>query len=341
MVEINATKSTLVAKKIAISYSNEDDFLVINNVIQILSLLKINATFEKIDIHPDNYLKNIKTGISEENLTFLKKNDIFIHTPFDMKYFSKENNDVDLKYYLNYALHCCFSLNFCSNGGVFHKTTDFFEKNKPFLVNKKEINNQILEIKSFLCKQLDKTNIEIFNNDTNADIWYTIYFGEKHIIFDLKNTNDVAIIDFLKTFLVYYGLEQYLVYFEGQTSLKNIIAKLKEINKARMIITIKQLMEVNNTKDIHKNIFFLQYSDGDIKRCETMTPRTISEIKTIFNGLFFVKNLVEAIKMRYIKIPDGMRLYKIISNDIEVYPNINFWNDIAINPTIIFTQCDD
>ena len=73
MVEINATKSTLVAKKIAISYSNEDDFLVINNVIQILSLLKINATFEKIDIHPDNYLKNIKTGISEENLTFLKK----------------------------------------------------------------------------------------------------------------------------------------------------------------------------------------------------------------------------------------------------------------------------
>ena len=89
MVEINATKSTLVAKKIAISYSNEDDFLVINNVIQILSLLKINATFEKIDIHHDNYLKNIKTGISEENLTFLKKNDIFIHTPFDMKYFCR------------------------------------------------------------------------------------------------------------------------------------------------------------------------------------------------------------------------------------------------------------
>ena len=303
MVEINATKSTLVAKKIAISYSNEDDFLVINNVIQILSLLKINATFEKIDIHTDNYLKNIKTGISEENLTFLKKNDIFIHTPFDMKYFSKENNDVDLKYYLNYALHCCFSLNFCSNGGVFyemtnffekHKSFHFFEKNKPFLVNKKDINNQILEIKSFLCKQLDKTNIEIFNNDTNADIWYTIYFGEKHIIFDLKNTNDVAIIDFLKTFLVYYGLEQYLVYFEGQTSLKNIIAKLKEINKARMIITTKQLIDFNIIDDKYKNVFFLKYSDDEIKRCKEMMPDDIIAMKTTFNGLFVVKELVEA-----------------------------------------------
>ena len=99
--------------------------------------------------------------------------------------------------------------------------------------------------------------------------------------------------------------------------------------------------KANRTSISNKNIFFLQYSDGDIKRCETMIPRTISEIKTNFNGIFFVKNLVEAIKMRHIKIPDGMRLYKIISNDIEVYPNINFWNDIAINPTIIFTQCDD
>ena len=341
MVEINATKSTLVAKKIAISYSNEDDFLVINNVIQILSLLKINATFEKIDIHPDNYLKNIKTGISEENLTFLKKNDIFIHTPFDMKYFSKENNYVDLKYYLNYALHCCFSLNFCSNGDVFHKTTDFFEKNKPFLVNKKETNNQILEIKSFLCKQLDKTNIEIFNNDTNADIWYTIYFGEKHIIFDLKNTNDVAIIDFLKTFLVYYGLEQYLVYFEGQTSLKNIIAKLKEINKTHMTITTKQLIDFNIIDDKYKNVFFLKYSDDEIKRCKEMMPDDIIAMKTTFNGVFVIKALVEAFKMRKIKIPEDTRIYKIISNDIEVYPDINFWDDIVINPTIILTKCDD
>lgn len=341
MVEINATKSTLVAKKIAISYSNEDDFLVINNVIQILSLLKINATFEKIDIHPDNYLKNIKTGISEENLTFLKKNDIFIHTPFDMKYFSKENNYVDLKYYLNYALHCCFSLNFCSNGDVFHKTTDFFEKNKPFLVNKKETNNQILEIKSFLCKQLDKTNIEIFNNDTNADIWYTIYFGEKHIIFDLKNTNDVAIIDFLKTFLVYYGLEQYLVYFEGQTSLKNIIAKLKEINKARMILTIKQLIDFCMTNDKHENVFFLKYNDDEIKRCKEMMPNNITAMKTTFNGLFVVKELVEAFKIRKIKIPEDTRLYKIISNNIDVYPDINFWDDVIMNPTILLVNRDD
>ena len=341
MVEINATKSTLVAKKIAISYSNEDDFLVINNVIQILSLLKINATFEKIDIHHDNYLKNIKTGISEENLTFLKKNDIFIHTPFDMKYFSKENGDIDLKYYLNYALHCCFSLNFCSNGGVFYEMTNFFEKHKSFLVNQQDIIDKILEIKSFLCKQLDKTNIEIFNNDTNADIWYTIYFGEKHIIFDLKNTNDVAIIDFLKTFLVYYGLEQYLVYFEWQTSLKNIIAKLKEINKARMIITTKQLMDFNTAKHTYKNVFFLKYNDNEINRSKEIIPNNISAMKTTFNGIFFVKDLVEDFKMRHIKIPDGMRLYKIIGNDIEVYPDINFWNDMAINPTIILTKCDD
>ena len=341
MVEINATKSTLVAKKIAISYSNEDDFLVINNVIQILSLLKINATFEKIDIHPDNYLKNIKTGISEENLTFLKKNDIFIHTPFDMKYFAKDNNDVDLKYYLNYALHCCFSLNFCSNGGVFYEMTNFFEKHKSFLVNQQDIIDKILEIKSFLFKQLDKTNIEIFNNYTNADIWYTIYFGEKHIIFDLKNTNDVAIIDFLKTFLVYYGLEQYLVYFEGQTSLKNIIAKLKEINKARMIITTKQLMDFNTAKHTYKNVFFLKYNDNEINRSKEIIPNNISAMKTTFNGIFFVKDLVEDFKMRHIKIPDGMRLYKIIGNDIEVYPDINFWNDMAINPTIILTKCDD
>ena len=340
MVEINATKSTLVAKKIAISYSNEDDFLVINNVIQILSLLKINATFEKIDIHHDNYLKNIKTGISEENLTFLKKNGIFIHTPFDMKYFSKENGDIDLKYYLNYALHCCFSLNFCSNGGVFYEMTNFFEKHKSFLVNQQDIIDKILEIKSFLCKQLDKTNIEIFNNDTNADIWYTIYFGEKHIIFDLKNTNDLVIIDFLKTFLVYYGLEQYLVYFEGQTSLKNIIAKLKEINKARMIITTKQLIDFCMTNDKHENVFFLEYSNDEIKRCKEMIPNNITAMKTTFNGLFVVKELVEDFKIRKIKIPEDTRLYKIISNDIEIYPDINFWDDVVVDPIILLVKCD-
>ena len=108
-----------------------------------------------------------------------------------------------------------------------------------------------------------------------------------------------------------------------------------------MIITTKQLFDFCMTNDKHENVFFLKYNDDEIKRCKEMMPNNITAMKTTFNGLFVVKELVEAFKIRKIKIPDGMRLYKIISNHIEVYPNINFWNDIAINPTIIFTQCDD
>ena len=53
-----------------------------------------------------------------------------------------------------------------------------------------------------------------------------------------------------------------------------------------------------------------------------------------------VKELVEALKIKKIKIPEDTRLYKIISNDIEIYPDINFWDDAVVDPTILLVKCD-
>ena len=340
MVEINATKSTLLAKKIAINYSNESDFAVINNIIQIFRLLKINATFEKIDIHSDNYLKNIKTGITEENLTFLKKNDIFIHTSFDMRHFSKDNGDIDLNYYLNYALHCCFSLNFCEKNLIFQKTTSFFDNHRQFIVNQKDITDSLSKVKLLLlCQKLNKHSLDVIDDEKNVDVWYKIYFGEKHIIFDLKQTDALAIIDFIKTLLVYYGLEQYIVYFEEQQSINTIIMNLKEINKAGMIVTTKQMVECCSMKK--NEYFFMLNYENNISKSRNDLPNRIDVCKFSLNGVFLVKELVECIKTKQIKIPDNTRLYQIITDDVEVYPNINFWNDVVINPTLIFETCEN
>ena len=63
-------------------------------------------------------------------------------------------------------------------------------------------------------------------------------------------------------------------------------------------------------------------------------------MKMTFNGLFVVKELVEAFKIKKIKIPEDTRLYKIISNDIEIYPDINFWFDVVVDPIILLVKCD-
>ena len=252
-----------------------------------------------------------------------------------MKCFSKKNNDIDLIQYLNFALHIIFVVNVFNNGDVYCEQTSFFNTHKHYLTNNSDIINTMSYLKSFLCKKLNKTIIEMINGNDCGKILYTIYFGEKYIIFSLKQTNDSAVIDFIKTLLIYYGLEQYLVYFEGQTSLKSIIAKLEEINKMNVITTTKQLIDCSAREDNCKISFLLHYSNNYLEKSKHGLPVKINEMKVVLNGIFLVKDLVESIKTKKIKIPEEMRLHKILNEGIEVYPNINFWDDLVINPIII------
>ena len=70
------------------------------------------------------------------------------------------------------------------------------------------------------------------------------------------------------------------------------------------------------------------------KNIEQQNINKIEKIETQLSGLFKISDLVEKIKMKQIKLPDEYELYQIICNNIEYYPNINFWEEIAVNPTV-------
>ena len=59
------------------------------------------------------------------------------------------------------------------------------------------------------------------------------------------------------------------------------------------------------------------------------------------DGLFTVREIVQKIKERKIKIPDEMEIAKIVADGIEVYPNIAFWEDSVVNPTIFLRKMDE
>ena len=114
---------------------------------------------------------------------------------------------------------------------------------------------------------------------------------------------------------------------------------LKEINKAGMIVTTKQMVECCSMKK--NEYFFMLNYENNISKSRNDLPNRIDVCKFSLNGVFLVKELVECIKTKQIKIPDNTRLYQIITDDVEVYPNINFWNDVVINPTLIFETCEN
>ena len=327
---INKTKTTIQASKIAISYNNNEEYNAILKIITIFRLMKLNIIFEPIEIAGDNYKKSINCGIDESNLTHLKNTNFFFHTPFNYDNF---NNKIQIKanYYLNVAMEYFFTRYYKivdDNNLISSITnTNYFNEQQEYIKN-------INDFDIFF----DKDNKESMCDDYD----FSISFGRKYASFELKNTSDYAIICFICEFLNFVNLQDYGDKIKQFKNIDEVIKYCRKEffeNKNTEIIEIKDsfLSKINNieynieNRELHKDIF-----NKDIE----LTKKNDEFIKIKIIGKYIISQIVNNIKEKQVPLPEGFELYQIISNDIEFYPNINFWYRDAINPIIILKRVD-
>ena len=319
-MEVNATKNTIPALKIGIAYGYESGFVVFGKIAKLLRWLNVNATFETFEICGELYKKGVKEGIAEPDLVRLKQCDVFIHTRLNLEHFD-EKQDVSPEFYFNTALrnYFTFSYHFPENilqRVLLYAETSFFKNNKPFLQNVDEINNSISRIFG------DKVEPKM---DDNNDANFTISMGNKHAMLDIKNEDDVSILQAVCALLKLVGLQEKAMFLSKFHSIDEAVKNLQMekfvIDKATKLFTFPELKYLENLK--------------------TILPTVLLNTEIQLDGLFKVHEIVQQIKERKIKIPDEMEIAKIVADGIEVYPNIAFWEDVVVNPTICLRKIDD
>lgn len=327
MVEINATKKTLISTKIAISYDNEESFKVINKIITIFRWLKINIIFEAIEFGGDNYKKNIKTGITEDNLSNLKHNCILINASFQELNYDKNNGDIDVGIYFDNALRNLIKIKYFKQNLFKAEKTKYLLSQEYVIENKDYYDNLIKEININNDKSVAGKNISI--NDTPNLI---IHIGSKYIIFDIKQIlDDKQIIEIIIKILTICNLQERANIIQGFNKIDELIVFLKKQN-----LKMVQVCKINYIQDL----IYKQNID-----CNNISNLKIENNETHLEGLFLISEVVENIKYKKIKLPENKELYRILCNIggdlIEVYPNINFWNDKILNPIIILKEKDN
>jgi len=312
---VNTTKTTISAFNISIAFNNEEDFVAIGKIIQLFRLMKVNIIFEPVEIAGKNYLKNIIYGVDEANLTHLKKNNLLIHTSFDYSYF-KEDEHVLAEEYLDFALQNYFIKSFVLDKNAKTKfkqdifQTAFFQQNNKYI-----------------------SNADIYQEYTNSHVLKDCYrilgksdfyhsFGSKYSIFSINNFNDIVLINVVIEILKYLNLNDKVLFLEQfrTKSINQIIEFLK-----KHIPNNFTAIDANYIKTLQP----ISFKDLNIK-----LPSELTEIGTTLEGRYKVSDIVENIKNKTIKIPEGYELYQILNNKIEYFPNINFWNDFIINPLV-------
>ena len=220
MIEINSTKQTLHATKVAISYQNEKSFGVISEIIHVLRLLKINLVFETIDIPADNYTKHIHTGISEDNLSNLKKNKIFIHTKLNTSQCQQNNGDINITEYLNIALQNYIKISYYQDSSKTIITkTNYLLSQEKYLKNIEYFNNLI-----------DKHQITINNSKEPC---LNIFVGHKYLVFEINDevnreeTIATCVKEFLKICNLKYQNSQFINTKISHTFLNYCILKMQ------------------------------------------------------------------------------------------------------------------
>ena len=307
---VNSTKTTLPVFKIAISWNNEDGFNIINKIIQLFKWFRVNAVFEPIDIAGENYQKKIKYGIDESNLTHLINTNILIHTKFNYDFLRKEEQ-MNVEKYLNFVMQNYFIKFFQKNNdhgdnyNKFYNETNFFQKNKNYIAN---INDIKFKDKNFTF------------NDNVKDFNFSFSFGYRYAIFNLNSFYDYDAKNFAVELLKYLNLESEAKFVSDFKTIDETINELKK-NKTNIVSYTK--IE-NITKE--ENIVW--------KKFDNIIPSELKEENNEITGIFKVCDIVNDIKEKKIKLPDELELYQIISNEIEYYPNINFWNEYIVNPII-------
>ena len=319
-MEVNATKNTIPALKIGIAYGYESGFVVFGKIAKLLRWLNVNATFETFEICGELYKKGVKEGIAEPDLVRLKQCDVFIHTRLNLEHFDKKN-DISPDFYFNTALRNYFTFACHVPKNILqivllYVETSFFKNNKPFLQNADEINKTISRIFG------DKVKPKM---DDNNDANFTISMGNKHALFDIKKEDDVSILQAVCALLKLVGLQEKADFLSKFHSIDEAIKILQmekfAIDKATKLSTFPELKFAENLK------IFL--------------PTVLLHIEMRLDGLFKVREIVQQIKERKIKIPDEMEIAKVVADGIEVYPNIAFWEDVVVNPTICLRKVDE
>ena len=324
-MEVNATKNTIPALKIGIAYGYESGFVLFSKIAKLLRWLNVNATFETFEICGELYKKGVKEGIAEPDLVRLKQCDVFIHTQLNLEHFD-EKQDVQPDFYFNTALrnYFTFACHVPKNilqivllyVEILYVETSFFKNNKPFLQNADEINNSISRIFG------DKVEPKM---DDNNDANFTISMGNKHAMFDIKKEDDVSILQAVCALLKLVGLQEKA----------DFLSKCSAINEAIKILQIERFAIDRATK--LSTFPELKFAEN----LKIFLPTVLLHIETKLDGLFKVREIVQQIKERKIKIPDEMEIAKIVADGIEVYPNLAFWEDIVVNPTIFLRKMDE
>ena len=318
---VNSTKTTLSSFCISISYNDENSFEIITKIIQLFRYMKLNIVFEPIEIAGQNYLKNIKYGIDEENLLRLKKNSILLHTPFDYSSF-KENEHILAEKYLDIALQNYFIKSFSIEKNKIIKQnilkTDFFAKKIKYISNLGDYNYIINSNESNDKQSL----LNSYKDLLKVDFYYS--FGSKYSIFALNNFDDQAILFFIIEMLKYLGFNEQAFFLKSisDKNFNEVLEYLKHNDQAKAISTVK----TDNIKILPKITW---------KNIPTNLPDEITKTETKLDGKFLIKDLVVRIKNKQIKLNgEEYELCQILDNEIEYYPNINFWDEIIINPVI-------
>ena len=315
---VNNTKNTLPVFRISIAYSNEEGFTVLTNIIQLFRWMKINAIFEPIDIAGHNYQKKMKYGIDEGNLRHLKQTNIFLHTPFDYVDFDK-NTQMNADKYLDIALQNYFikSFSFQEETNTFVPTTymtSFFEKNREYISNIDDYKFLIEDV------MLQSNNETIVLNECN----FCYSFGADYASFSLNKLDDKSIIGFVGELLKVLNLQKQAAFLRN---FHNISAAIMELKKT----TVDAYVMVDEIKLIEPIVW---------KETGIRLPYRLTDIETTLDGKYQISNLVGAIKEGQIKLPDNCELWQIISDNVEYYPNINFWEQVVVNPNVILRVVD-
>ena len=303
IVFVNSTKTTIPAFKIAISWNDEDGYNVIDKIITLFKWMRINAIFEPIEIAGKNYQKFMEYGIDENNLKHLKQNNILVHTAFDYSFFN-ENKQTNADIYLNIALKN-YAIKLFNDKNLRIIQTKFLTDNETYIENIDDLKNMY--------------KIEDVKNCKDIQFDFNMSFGEKYSIFCIKNLSQQSIKNFIIEILRYLNLTEQLTFLMSCKDVDEAIEKLKKNRN------IAYQMNTCNRQEFIKI---------EWKNIEQQNINKIEKIETQLSGLFKISDLVEKIKMKQIKLPDEYELYQIICNNIEYYPNINFWEEIAVNPTV-------
>ena len=265
--------------------------------------MRINAIFEPIEIAGKNYQKFMEYGIDENNLKHLKQNNILVHTAFDYSFFN-ENKQTNADIYLNIALKN-YAIKLFNDKNLRIIQTKFLTDNETYIENIDDLKNMY--------------KIEDVKNCKDIQFDFNMSFGEKYSIFCIKNLSQQSIKNFIIEILRYLNLTEQLTFLMSCKDVDEAIEKLKKNRN------IAYQMNTCNRQEFIKI---------EWKNIEQQNINKIEKIETQLSGLFKISDLVEKIKMKQIKLPDEYELYQIICNNIEYYPNINFWEEIAVNPTV-------